>query len=90
MTTSTAFEAVIAAWDEQVRCEMPTQAGNHCQRLAYWRVDLHGCELVLMCGQHKQKWLRRALAECRSRVPECAFCHRTFDSLEAACKVTPL
>ena len=90
MSTTTAFEAVVSAWDEQIRCEMDTQAGSRCRRPAYWRADLHGCEVVLMCGQHKQRWLRRVLAECRTRMPVCAHCRRTFASFDAACKVTPL
>jgi hypothetical protein len=90
MSTATAFEAVISAWDEQVRCEMPTQAGSHCRRLAYWRLDLHGCEVVLMCGHHKQRWLRQTLAGCRDAVLACAHCRRPFASFDDAGKVTPL
>jgi hypothetical protein len=80
---ATAFEAVISAWDEQVRCAMPTKQRARCQRPAYWRVDLHGCERVLVCGQHKQAWIRRALAQCRSRLPACVHCGRMFSSLDA-------
>jgi hypothetical protein len=32
MSTVATFEAVISAWDEQVRCEMPTQ-GIRAERL---------------------------------------------------------
>jgi hypothetical protein len=53
MSTATAFEAVVSAWDEQVCCEMTTQQGTRCRRPAYWRADLHGCEQALLCGQHK-------------------------------------
>jgi hypothetical protein len=52
MTTATAFEAVIAVWNERMCCEMTTQQRTRCQRPAYWRADLHGCEQALMCGHH--------------------------------------
>lgn len=31
MSTATAFEAVISAWNEQVRCEMATHQGARCR-----------------------------------------------------------
>lgn len=34
-----AFEAVISAWHEHMHCEMTTQPGSRCRRLAYWRAD---------------------------------------------------
>lgn len=91
MTTATAFEAVISAWDEQVRCEMTTQTGTGCRRLAYWRADLHGCERALLCGQHKNSWTRRALHHFRADgAARCWWCRKRFDRFDDACTVTPL
>jgi hypothetical protein len=53
------FEAMIAAFDEPLLCEMTTQAGVRCRRTAHWRLDLHGCEQALLCGQHAKAWERR-------------------------------
>ena len=89
-TNTTTFDDVISVWHERVHCEMSTQSGSRCRRLAYWRVDLHGCERVVMCGRHKQAWLLRALAKCRTRLPACPHCGRIFESFDAACAVTPL
>jgi hypothetical protein len=91
MTTATAFEAVISAWDEQVRCEMTTQAGTGCRRLAYWRADLHGCERALLCGHHKSAWVRRTVQHFgRDGAARCWWCRKRFDSFDAACRITPL
>jgi hypothetical protein len=90
MTTATAFEAVISVWNEQIRCEMSTKLGGQCQRPAYWRLDLHGCETVLMCGHHKQRWLRRTLFNCRQTQLACAHCRRPFASVDDVCRIMPL
>jgi hypothetical protein len=91
MSTATAFEAVISAWDQQMHCEMTTQAGARCRRLAYWRADLHGCEQALLCGHHKSSWMRRTMHQFRiDGAARCWRCYKQFDSFDAACKVLPL
>jgi hypothetical protein len=89
--TATAFAAVISGWDEQVRCEMTTQAGAQCQRPASWRADLHGCEQALLCGHHKSAWVRRTVQHFgRDGAARCWWCRKRFDSFDAACRITPL
>lgn len=82
----TAFTEIIAGFGDQLRCEATTQVGGRCLRPVRWRLNLHGCEQVLLCGQHLRAWEREVTAECR---PECAHCGRRFDSLAAAYTVTP-
>jgi hypothetical protein len=66
------------------RCEM---AGG-CKRPARWRLNLHGCEQVNMCGQHKAAWLRDALAQ--DGKPRCFHCGVVFDSVDDAVTVTAI
>lgn len=92
-SVATAFEAVIAGWDDIVQCEMGTQSGRRCRRPARWRLDLHGCELALLCGQHKAGWVKRAEYEVRCASTSCSYCRRPVPdlaSLAAAYTVTPL
>ncbi|MDC8980498.1 hypothetical protein PR370_01945 [Mycobacterium marinum] len=81
----TSFDAIVAAFGNQLRCEATTHTGGRCLRLVRWRLNLHGCEQVLLCSQHLRAWEREADAECR---PECAHCGGRFDSLAAAYTVT--
>ncbi|ORV83116.1 hypothetical protein AWC11_22385 [Mycobacterium interjectum] len=73
--TTTAFDAIVASFSEYLHCEMPTHAGGRCLRLARWRLDLHGCEQMIMCGHHKESWLRR-MRNNRQHIgpPRCARC----------------
>jgi site-specific recombinase XerD len=89
----TTFEAVIAAWDdESPRCEVANLATHHgpaCRRCANWRVTLHGCRQVLMCGQHLNGWKRMMLAALdQGRSPICVHCEHTFYRLDEACTIT--
>lgn len=47
-----AFERVIAAWSDTLDCQANTKLGAQCRRPARWRLDLHGCHVVLLCGNH--------------------------------------
>lgn len=79
MTVQT-FEDVISAWTQHVCCELPTLQGGQCRRPAYWRVDLHGCEQALLCGQHLRSWLREVSANNVVAIPRCGLCGRIFDT----------
>lgn len=84
--TRVAFDAIAAAFADQLRCEATTQAGGQCLRPVRWRLNLHGCEQALLCGQHLRAWERQAVAVMR---PVCAHCGRQFASLTDAYMVTP-
>lgn len=32
------------------------KVANSCKRPANWLLNLHGCERVLLCGQHLRRW----------------------------------
>lgn len=90
--TATTFDEVVAGFADQPNCEMATQAGGTCRRAARWRIDLHGCEQVIMCGQHKNGWLRRMLAYRRQIPghPRCAHCRTEFDTVDDAVRITAI
>lgn len=66
MTTAAAFDEMVAGLALSPSCE----SDNPCPRPARWRINLHGCEHVNMCGQHKTAWLRRVAA--KAGTPRCA------------------
>ncbi len=82
----TSFDAIVAAFGNQLRCEATTHTGGRCLRLARWRIDLHGCEEANMCGHHKCKWLRREHWCCPGPA-HCPLCDREFPSLDDAVRV---
>ena len=84
---SPSFESVISAWGSQPQCEMATHNGNQCRRPAHWRLNLHGCEAAISCGQHLRMWTREAATNSSGR---CAHCGRTFDQITDSYTVTPL
>jgi hypothetical protein len=87
----TAFDAIVAAFDESPRCEMVTLSGGKCPRAARWRIDLHGCELVIACGQHKKAWIQEALANLWHGLrPRCVHCGKEFNSFDDAVRITAL
>jgi hypothetical protein len=89
-----AFQNVIAMWDEGPRCEvatMETHRGAPCKRRAKWRVNLHGCQKLLLCErdvQAQRATLLKALYE--GRRLECVHCLRMFDRLDDACSMARL
>ena len=87
VSTATAFEAIISAWDEQIRCEMTTKQGTRCRRAGVLaRADLHGCEQALLCGHHESAWVRQATQHFRrDGAARCWWCRKRFDSLGDAC-----
>lgn len=96
-----AFDAIVASFSDELRCEMTTLSGGHCLRAARWRIDLHGCEQVNMCAQHKNAWVRQALADDRAAKskagslkfggrPRCAHCGRVFECLDEAVRITAI
>lgn len=93
-TTATAtitFEGVVSAWHERPNCEMDTKQGDRCSRPATMRINLHGCEQSLACGQHLNAWKRKGSANMRAGyLPRCAHCGRTFASFDDAYTVVPL
>ncbi|MCV7300867.1 hypothetical protein H7J93_14670 [Mycobacterium barrassiae] len=82
-----AFERVIAAWSEPVDCEAHTKLGAQCRRPAHWRLDLHGCETVLLCRHHLRAWELKARS---TMAPWCAVCGGRWPSINDAYSVTPL
>ena len=84
----TAFQQVIAGWDDAPRCEvdsLSTHQGAPCQRRAKWRVNLHGCKQMLLCEsdvQAQRAALLKALYE--GRRLECVHCLQSFDQLDDA------
>jgi hypothetical protein len=90
-TTAHAFETVIAAWDKRPRCEMTTSTGHQCRRQAAWRLNLHGCEHALLCGQHQAAWIRNATANTLAGcAPRCAHCGHVFTTVDDAYTAGPL
>ncbi|PLV52996.1 hypothetical protein [Mycobacterium simiae] len=89
-TPSTAFDDIVAAFHQHPPCEMPGAAGDTCRRPARWRVDLHGCEQVLMCTQHKNTWIGARRADEQAGQPRCTHCGRVFESLDAAVTVVAI
>ena len=87
---TTAFDEIVAAFNDQPRCEMTTLAGGQCQRPARWRVDLHGCEQAIMCSHHKTAWIRHVLAEQLDGQPRCAHCRTVFDRFDDAVRITAI
>ncbi len=83
-----AFGAIVATIGARLRCEMRTLSADTCRRDARWRVDLHGCEQVNMCGQHKSAWVREMRAQ--EGNPRCAHCGHEFDSLDDAVRITAI
>ncbi len=85
------FEALIGGWEDQPRCEMPTYSGPQCRRPARWRISLHGCEHVIMCGQHRRTWVHGTLARLSTGLlPRCEHCGTIFATLADACTVSAL
>jgi hypothetical protein len=86
MTTSEiAFDEIVASFDDVPRCEM---ADGRCTRPARWRINLHGCEQAITCGQHKSAWLRKVLAQVGN--PRCAHCGAEFDCVDDAVTVVAI
>ncbi|SON62260.1 hypothetical protein MSIMFI_03785 [Mycobacterium simulans] len=89
--TPTAFEGIVAAFGDPIRCERKTLPGEGCRRPAYWLVDLHGCERMFMCGQHRTAWLRRHRAlDLRRGELRCAHCRHAFACIDDAVRVTAI
>ncbi|BCO36714.1 hypothetical protein [Mycobacterium heckeshornense] len=85
------LEAVVSMFDCPPGCEMPAAGeGRRCRRPAGWRVNLHGCEAVLMCGQHKAAWLRQTRAQFYTGPARCAHCGCVFDDLATAVRLVRL
>ena len=83
----TAFDAAIAGWFETLHCEATRKQGGSCRRPAHWLLNLHGCERVLLCGQHVRAWQRDAHA---TMGPFCDQCGGAWATLVDAYSVTPL
>jgi hypothetical protein len=83
-TSEIAFDEIVAHFTDKPPCE----SSARCTRPARWRINLHGCEQAIMCGQHKAAWLRKVLAQKYS--PRCAHCGRVFDSVDAAITVVAI
>lgn len=86
--TTTAFDEIVAGFNDHPACEMTTAGGDPCRRPARWRVDLHGCEQANMCGQHKTSWVRKQAALYGQ--PRCDHCGFVFASLDDAVRITAI
>lgn len=86
-TPTSDFERLIETWDEVAHCD---QLGG-CRRPATWRLNLHGCEQALKCGQHMNSWKRRAVsAFAGGDLVVCDRCEGRFERIEDACTITRL
>jgi hypothetical protein len=79
------FDSIIAAWSETLNCA--GSKGSHCSRPARWRLDIHGCEVVLLCGHHLRAWERKAP---ETMDPFCDRCGRTWPTIRDAYTVMPI
>jgi hypothetical protein len=84
--TKTAFDEIIDRFGDKPRCE----GSGRCTRPARWRINLHGCEQAIMCGQHKSAWLRQIRAKSAARQPRCAHCGQVFSDIATAVSVVAI
>lgn len=87
---ATLLETITAAWNARPRCEIETAAGRQCRRAASWKIDLHGCEQAIACGQHCRRWLAESLQNFALSDARCAHCGRVFDTPAGAFLVAAL
>ncbi len=88
MTATHAFDAIVAGFDDQLRCEMATLAGSQCRRPAHWLIDVHGCQRALLCGHHARRWERRTRAGlCIDGAIRCPDCGCVFSRLENVARI---
>lgn len=81
MSRAMELDALRASWDTPPpSCEATTKSGN-CQRRAHWLLNIHGCERVMLCGQHLRAWEDKARA---TMCPDCANCGRAWPTLAEA------
>ena len=77
---STAFDELVAGYDQNVQCVWFNKARKwRCRRVAHWHLDAHGCFGGPLCGQHLSEW-KRTYAGAR----RCEICGRIFPSFTAA------
>ncbi|WP_100522660.1 hypothetical protein [Mycobacteroides abscessus] len=88
--TAADFAAIVNAWDESPKCEMPTAHGASCRHTARWRINLHGCERAIVCGQHLRVWKRKADRNAHTATARCGHCGRVFTILADAYTVDAL
>jgi integrase len=90
----TAFQNVIAGWDDALRCEvdsLSTHQGKPCQRQARWQLNLHGCRRMMLCKSDIEAFKRNMLAALHKRRPlVCVHCGESFRRLDDACTITRL
>ena len=89
-TDPTVFDEIVALFDDKPVCEMTTGQGPRCTRTASWRINLHGCEQALMCGQHLRTWTGTLTVNSRLGTPRCGHCGHQFATVADAYTVTPL
>ena len=85
--TASSFQAIIASFGLNTQCEMTIAQSQPCPRPAEWRIDLHGCERALLCGQHLRAWERDA---AKTSTGRCAHCGRQFTLISDSYIVTAL
>lgn len=85
MTTGhdVAFDEIVDRFADKPKCD----GSPRCTRPARWRINLHGCEQAIMCGQHKAAWLRKVLTEAN---PRCAHCRAEFGCVHDAFTVVAI
>lgn len=86
-TTTDSFQQVIATWFEPLNCEQVTEQGRQCRRSAHWKLDLHGCQQVLLCKQHLNAWTRKAHTRM---APSCLKCGRAWPTTSDAFRVVAI
>jgi hypothetical protein len=80
-----AWEAVVAGWEERVRCQFVRRAtGQQCRRAAVWVGSEHEHGPTTTCTQHYHRWANWATGKLAKNGYFVCTCGRKFQSLEEA------
>lgn len=82
-----AFDRIVNGWADTPNCEANRNRGAQCRRPARWRLNIHGCQVVLLCTHHLHAWERKAHA---TMTPYCDHCGQHWPTLTDAYTVSAL
>ncbi|WP_319432503.1 hypothetical protein [Mycobacterium sp. RTGN5] len=82
-TNTTAFDEVIAAWQEKVPCGFRDKG---CKHPARWWINMHGCKRRTICTYHFNFWVRECEAQLDylGGIGRCKDCKQGFDGARAS------
>jgi len=76
-----AWQDTLAGWDERVQCEFirgprhKPGTGPQCRRAAVWVIREHEHGPIVLCTQHRHRWLRSTAADLAKKgYFLCALC----------------